>query len=92
MVKNSRGTMSGNTRKLRGKLNLTVSEQVKTFEVGAKVVIRQRPVSSGQPHMRYRGRHGTIVEKRGGCYMVEIQDGGSKKRLVASPIHLKLAA
>ena len=92
MVKNSHGTLSGNSRKLRGRLNLTVSEQVKTFEIGTKVVIRQRAPPGGQPHMRYKGRHGIIVEKRGGCYVVEIRDGGTKKKLVASPIHLKLAS
>lgn len=91
MVKNSKGTLSGNSRKLRGRLNLTVCEQVRTFDVGAKVVIRQCTASSGQPHMRYKGRHGTIVEKRGGCYVVKIRDGGMEKWLIASPIHLKAA-
>jgi large subunit ribosomal protein L21e len=91
MVKNSKGTLSGNSRKLRGRMNLTVCDQVKTFQVGTKVVIKQRAASSGQPHMRYKGRHGTIVEKRGGCYVIKIKDGGLEKRLIASPIHLKAA-
>jgi large subunit ribosomal protein L21e len=88
MVKNSKGTLSGNTRKLKGRMNLTVCDQVKTFQVGAKVVIRQRAAPAGQPHMRYKGRHGTIVEKRGGCYVIKIRDGGMEKKLIASPIHL----
>ncbi len=91
MVKNSKGTLSGNSRKLRGRLNLTVCEQVRTFEVGAKVVVRQCAASSGQPHMRYKGKHGTIVERRGSCYLVQIRDGGKTKQLVASPIHLQAA-
>jgi len=91
MVKNSKGTLSGNTRKLRGRLALTVSSRVKTFDIGAKVIISQIPLSKGQPHMRYRGRHGIVVEKQGKSYVVEIQDGGSRKKLVSSPVHLKAA-
>jgi len=89
MVKNSKGTLSGNTRKLRGRLALTVSKRVKTFEIGSKVIISPVASPKGQPHMRYRGRHGTIVKKQGKSYVVEIMDGRSKKRLIASPIHLK---
>ena len=91
MVKNSRGTLSGNTKRLRGRMDLTVSRQVKTFDVGAKVIINQRSTSRGQPHMRYKGRHGIVVERQGKCYVVEIQDGGTRKRLIASPIHLTQA-
>jgi len=89
MVKNSGGTLSGNTRKLKGKMGLTVSEQVKTFELGEKVVVSQRSSSGGQPHMRYRGRHGVIVRKQGKCYVVLVRDGNSTKELVASSIHLR---
>jgi len=91
MVKNSKGTLSGNTRKLRGRLALTVSSRVKTFEIGTKVVINQVPSPKGQPHMRYKGRHGIVVKKQGNCYVVEIADGRSKKKLVSGPIHLKSA-
>lgn len=89
MVKNSKGTLSGNTRKLRGRLSLTVSAQVKTFDVGARVVVNQISSSKGQPHMRYKGRNGKVVAKQGDCYVVEIEDGGKTKKLVSSPIHLK---
>ena len=89
MVKNSGGTLSGNTRKLKGKMNLTVSEQVKTFKLGDKVIVSQRSTSAGQPHMRYSGRHGVIVRKQGKCYVVEVKDGKTTKELIASSIHLK---
>ena len=92
MVKNSRGTLSGNTRCLKGRMNLTVSEQVRTFEIGTGVIISQRSTSRGQPHMRYSGRYGKIVKKQGKCYVVEVADGKKKKQLIVSPIHLKVSA
>lgn len=88
MVKNSRGTLSGNTRRLKGKMGLTVSKQVRTFKIGAKVIISQKSVAKGQPHMRYKGMHGKIVGKQGKSYLVEIVVGGKKRRPVVSPIHL----
>jgi len=91
MVKNSHGTLSGSTKRLRGKMGLTVSGQVKTFEVGTQVVLDQRSLSRGQPHMRYKGRHGMIIARRGKCYVIEVQDGGMKKQLIADPIHLRSA-
>jgi large subunit ribosomal protein L21e len=91
MVKNSRGTLSGNTRRLKGRMDITVCQQVKTFEIGTKVIISQRAITKGQPHMRYNARHGKIIKKQGKCYVVEVQDGGKKKQLIASPIHLKEA-
>lgn len=91
MVRNSRGTLSGNTRRLKGKMGLTVSKQVRTFEIGAKVIISQRAVSKGQPHMRCNGMHGRIVGKQGNSYIVEINVGGRKKHPIVSPIHLKEA-
>ena len=89
MVKNSKGTLSGNSKKFRGKTGLTVSKRVRTFEINDGVIIDPKAVSKGQPHMRYRGRHGMIVRKQGKSYVVRIQDGGMKKELIASSIHLK---
>jgi ribosomal protein L21E len=39
--------------------------------------------------MRYKGRIGVILEVRGKCYVVEIMDGGLKKKIITSPIHIK---
>ena len=89
MVKNSKGTLSGHTRRLKGKMDITVSSQVRTFDVGTKVVIVQKSTSKGQPHMRYNGKHGTITKKQGMCYVVEIKDGGLTKKLISNSIHLK---
>jgi len=92
MVKNSRGTLSGKTKKLRGKGKFTPAQLVKKFSIGDKVILDPKQYKSGQPHLRYANKNGKIVEKRGIAYVVEIMDGGKKKKIVAHPVHLKTAA
>ncbi|MBD3210436.1 50S ribosomal protein L21e [Candidatus Micrarchaeota archaeon] len=92
MVKSSKGTLSGKTRMLKGKSRVSVNERVKTFEIGQKVVITPKAIEKGLPHLRYRNRHGRVVEKRGKGYLVEISDYGKTKKLVVGPVHLKLAS
>lgn len=91
MVKRSKGTLSGMTRKLRGKAEFTVAEEVRTFDVGDKVVLTPKSRTQGMPHPRYAGRHGIVTEKRGKAYVVRITDGNKMKELIAGSIHLKLA-
>ena len=88
MVKRSRGTLSGRTRNLRHRRKLTVSDMVRTYTVGAKVLVSVKPIREGMPAPRYNGKHGKIVEKQGAAYVVEIKDGRALKRLVVSPVHL----
>ena len=87
MVKNSRGFLSGRTRNLKHKRKLTVSDMVRTYEVGNKVLVSVKPVRDGMPAPRYNGKHGTIVSKQGTAYVVEIKDGNARKKLIISPIH-----
>ncbi|MDD5172042.1 MAG: 50S ribosomal protein L21e [Candidatus ainarchaeum sp.] len=91
MVKSSRGSMSRKTRKLKGRTGVTVTQLVRTFNIGDKVVISPCARPAGRPHLRYSGRHGIIKEKRGNSYVVEVGDMGSKKSVIAGPVHLKLA-
>lgn len=86
-MKRSRGLLSGGTRKLRKKKRTTISEIVKEFKIGDKVVIETK-VGPGMPHPRYKGRYGVIVGARGKAYVVEVTDGSSKKKLIASPVQL----
>jgi large subunit ribosomal protein L21e len=88
MVKNSRGFLSGRTRNLKHKRKLTVSDMVRTFEVGNKVLVSVKPIRTGMPAPRYNGRHGTILSRQGAAYVVEVKDGNARKKLVISPIHL----
>ena len=95
MARRSKGLRS----KSRGKLTKhprqlglsPVSRAVQELPVGTRVAIILDPgVVKGQPHPRYHGRVGTIQERRGRAYVVEVRDGGSIKRIISRPEHLKV--
>jgi len=72
----SKGLFAGRTRHLArhhmpGKLG--ISELLKTLNIGDKVAIVPKGNFKDIPHPRYRGRIGTVTEKRGHAYMVEIK-------------------
>jgi large subunit ribosomal protein L21e len=90
MVKRSRGFLSGRTRQLKSGRKLTVSDQVREYEVGSKVVIALKPLRN-VPAPRYHGRSGRIVEKQGDAYVVVVKDGKAEKKLILSAVHLKAA-
>lgn len=92
MVKPSKGKLSGRTRQLRGKSKVSVTQSVRTFNVGDKVIITPKSTHRGQPHLRYTNRHGIIVERRGNSYIVEIGDYNKRKQLVVGTVHLRLAS
>ena len=90
-MKRSKGTLSTRTKRLRSKEPLTVAKMVNSFDVGSKVVITNKSYQKGLPALRYNGKHGLIIEKRGSSYVVQINDGGKKKTLISHPVHLTLA-
>jgi len=68
-----------------------VVQATQELPIGAKVTIFINPsVHKGQPHHRYHGRIGLVIEKRGRAYIVEIKDGGKIKKIIASPEHLRV--
>ncbi len=91
MVKSSRGMLSKRTRKLKGKSVVSVVQRVRTFKLGDKVLISPKAQRAGMPHLRYTNRHGIIIEQRGKSYVVEVDDFNKKKKIVAGPIHIRLA-
>ncbi|MBA7624536.1 hypothetical protein ES703_31945 [subsurface metagenome] len=52
-------------------------------------IILDPSVVKGQPHPRYHGRVGVVKERRGRAYVVEIRDGGSIKKVISRPEHLR---
>ena len=71
----------------RGKIS--ISRIFQSFKIGEKVRIMQEPaVHSGMPHPRYKNKIGTISEKRGKSFIVDIKDGKKTKQLISSPVHL----
>ena len=91
MVKRSKGAFNGRTRKLKGKSIVTVAQIIRTFNVGDKVVITPKARWDGMPHLRYTGRQGVILEKRGKAYIVEGGDLSVRKKIVVGSVHLKMA-
>jgi large subunit ribosomal protein L21e len=95
MAKRSKGYRS----KSKGKLTKHVRERglspvsrvIQEFCPGARVAIVLDPgVVKGQPHPRYHGRIGVVQERRGRAYVVEIRDGGSIKKIISRPEHLRV--
>ncbi len=78
------------TKPVREKGKLGLSRVLAEFEVGEKVVIDVDPaVHKGMPHKRFQGKVGTVVERRGRAYFVEIPQGKTVKLVVATPEHLR---
>jgi large subunit ribosomal protein L21e len=89
----SHGLFSGRARHLArhhkpGKLS--VSSMIKNFKIGDRVAIVPKGVFRDIPHPRYRGRVGTVTEKRGGAYVVEFMvSSKTRRRLVVPQRHLE---
>jgi large subunit ribosomal protein L21e len=93
MVKSSKGFRSRSrgtfTKDVRERGLPPITRFLREFPIGSKVMVRIEPSDPhGQPHPRYQGRVCTVVQKSGRAYRIEFFDGGKRKELVATPIHL----
>ncbi len=93
MVKSSKGFRSRSrgvfTKKVRERGLPPVTRFLREFAIGEKVMVRIEPSDPhGQPHPRYQGRVCTVVERRGRAYRIMFFDGGKRKDLIATPVHL----
>ena len=94
MVKASKGIMSATRQKFRKspreRGQHAITPALQTFEVGEQARIQiDSAVQRGQPHQRFHGSTGTIVERRGRGYVLDVRFGGKVKQAVALPEHLK---
>lgn len=92
-MRRSKGSRTGTRQKFmkknREKGVLPVSRIIQKFEVGDKVHIDIDPsIQKGQPHPKFHGKTGKVIEKRGRSYLVEITDGKARKILISRPVHL----
>ena len=71
----------------RGKLRL--SEYFKELKEGDNVAVARERSAVGSFPKRLQGRTGTIKNKRGKAYVVEIKDQSKSKEFLIAPIHLK---
>jgi len=93
-MRKSKGYRAGTRRLLRkdprerGKIR--ISKLLHEYQPGTRVVIKLDPsVQKGMPHRRYHGKVGTIVEKRGRSYVVNVTQGDAIKEIIAKPEHLE---
>ncbi|HKN07399.1 MAG TPA: 50S ribosomal protein L21e [Thermoplasmata archaeon] len=96
MVKSSKGFRSRSrgtfTKDVRERGLPPVNRFLQEFAVGERVVVRiEASDPHGQPHPRYQGRTCTVVAKSGRAYRIAFLDGGKRKELIATPIHLMRA-
>lgn len=78
------------SKKVREKGVLRLSNMLQKFSLGDKAYIVLDPsIQKGQPHPRFHGKIGTVVERRGHSYVLEIMDGNARKRVISSPAHLR---
>src|SRR5205807_10519381 len=92
MVKASKGIMEKTRQKFRrgprqrGLSPITRSFQ--TFDVGAKVtIVIDTSVQKGWPHHRFHGMTGTVVERCGAAFVVDVRFGGRIKKAIVRPEH-----
>ena len=83
----SRSVLTKRARE-RGKLGL--SRLLAEYEVGDKVVINIDPgIHRGMPHKRFQGKVGSVVERRGKAYVLEIPQRKTSKLVIAGPEHVR---
>ena len=93
MVTRSRGVRSKTRHKLRKKIREkglpNVTKLLQSYTEGNSVTIKIDPsIHRGQPHPRFQGRTGKIVEHRGNAYLIKIRDGNKEKAIIARPEHI----
>ena len=90
MVVKSKGPRKRTREKFRGAKKFTVNRMVRQFPKGSKVaIVIDSSSQSGMPFRRFHGLTGTVLDKRGMSFVVEIRDGGKLKKIIAKPEHLK---
>ena len=94
MTQRSHGLFVGRTRHLSRHHKpslLGVTGRIKSFEIGEKVAIVPKGNVKNIPHPRYRGKIGTVLEKRGSAYVVEVHMMTATRQLVVPALHLEKA-
>ncbi len=93
MVKSSKGfhsrTRGTLTKEVRERGMPPVTQFLRTFETGARVIVRlEASDPRGMPHPRYQGRVGVVVGRVGRAFRIEFLDGNKRKQLIANAVHL----
>lgn len=91
----SRGTRRGTRKKLsrRSGTKIIIGAFLKSFRPNDRVIISPNPSKQkGMPHSKFYGLAGTVKEKRGNAYVIEVIVGNKPKTITARPEHLRLVS
>lgn len=89
-----RGFRTGTRRKFKKphRSKFTVEKYIREFLPKQRVIIDPEPASTKNiPHYRYKGKIGTVVERRGRAYVIKVNLGNKEKTLMLRSEHLKPA-
>ncbi|HJX23525.1 MAG TPA: 50S ribosomal protein L21e [Candidatus Bathyarchaeia archaeon] len=79
------------TKRSRSKGMQPLGKLLIEYRPGDRAVISIDPgCQKGMPHKRSHGKIGTILEKRGRAYLLQVTDGDRQKVIISRPEHLKL--
>ena len=76
----------------RNKGKVSFKNYFQTFKAGDKVAVAKELAVLFSYSNRLQGRTGTIIEKRGTAYEVDVPDLGKSKTYFIKPVHLKKIA
>lgn len=77
-------------KSIKEKGKVPVTDHLKEFEEGEKVIIDIEPsVQDGMPHPKFQGKVGEVLGKQGECFKVEVKDNNGTKELICDPVHVK---
>ncbi len=68
----------------------SLGKYLQVYEVGNKVDIVINPSQQkGQPHYRFQGHTGTVIEKRGRAYVITLKIGKKDLYVISRPEHMR---
>lgn len=84
------GTRSLLKKATRDKGKPKISKILQEYTPGSQVIIKMdSSVQKSMPHKRFHGKIGTIVDKRGRGYVVNVPQGNSIKQIIVRSEHLE---
>ena len=94
MVRRSKGPRCRTRNKLRKHVRerglSPITRAFQQFELGEKASIIIDPsIHKGQPHHRFHGLTGEIINKHGRAYIMSVRVGKKTKELIVLPEHLR---
>jgi len=85
-----RGTRKLLTKPTREKGKPKIGKLLLEHVVGSQVIIKiDSSVQKSQPHRRFHGKIGTVMDKRGRGYVVSVPQGDAVKEINVRPEHLE---